>query len=153
MTMPTPTTTPRPAPVLSELQVGSALPELVKPPIERIQLVKYAGASGDFNRIHVEEGFATAAGYKSVFAHGMLSMAFLGELCARVCGGPGPVREHKVRFKAITWPGDVITCGGTVTAIETDGEGAGAARRVKVSLWCKNQAGELTCEGSAELAA
>ena len=81
----------------------------------------------------------------------MLSMAFLGELCARVCGGPGPVKQLQVRFKAITWPGDVITCGGTVTAIE--GTGTGAARRIKVSLWCKNQLGEVTCEGSAELAA
>jgi acyl dehydratase len=127
-----------------ELEVGTALPTLVKPPIERIQLVKYAGASGDFNRIHVEEGFATSAGYKSVFAHGMLSMAFLGQLVTDWVG-PAAIRRLGVRFKAITWPGDVITCTGEVSALDP------ATRTATVKLMAQNQLGETTCEGSAEV--
>lgn len=123
--------------------VGQQLPELVKAPIERIQLVKYAGASGDFNRIHVEDAFAKEAGYPTVFAHGMLSMAFLGQAVTDWAGGPRAVRKLSTRFRAITWPGDVITCHGEVTAI--DGE------RAIVKLWATNQKGETTCEGSAEL--
>jgi acyl dehydratase len=45
------------------IEAGDEVPQHAEPPIQRIQLVKYAGASGDFNRIHVEEGFAVAAGY------------------------------------------------------------------------------------------
>ncbi len=56
---------------------------LVKEPVERIQLVKYAGASGDFNRIHYDEPFAKAGGFPSVIAHGMLSMGFFGQLVRR----------------------------------------------------------------------
>jgi acyl dehydratase len=114
---------------------------LVKPPVERIQLVKYAGASGDFNRIHVEEGFATAAGYKSVFAHGMLVMGFLGQL---VSDWVGPERVAKIncRFKAITWPGDVITCRGKVTAVGDTAE---------VALTATTQEGTTVAEGSAIL--
>jgi acyl dehydratase len=114
---------------------------LVKPPVERIQLVKYAGASGDFNRIHVEEEYARAAGYKSVFAHGMLVMGFLGQL---VSDWVGPARVAKIncRFKAITWPGDVITCRGKVISV---GETA------EVALTATTQEGTTVAEGSAIL--
>ncbi len=128
---------------LGTVKVGDQLPDLVKPPIERIQLVKYAGASGDFNRIHVEDAFAKEGGYPSVFAHGMLSMAFLGQAVTD-WAGVAAVRKLQTRFRAITWPGDVITCHGEVTAID------GGVVRVK--LWSTNQKGETTCEGSAELA-
>ena len=115
---------------------------LVKPPVERIQLVKYAGASGDFNRIHVEEEYARAAGYKSVFAHGMLVMGFLGQL---VSDWVGPARVAKIncRFKAITWPGDVITCHGRVAAVSD--------QSAEITLTAKNQEGTTVAEGSAIL--
>jgi acyl dehydratase len=114
---------------------------IIKEPVERIQLVKYAGASGDFNRIHVEEEFARAAGYKSVFAHGMLVMGFLGQL---VSDWVGPARIAKIncRFRAITWPGDVITCRGKVVSV---GETA------EVALTATNQEGVAVAEGSAIL--
>ena len=114
---------------------------VIKQPVERIQLVKYAGASGDFNRIHVEEEYARAAGYKSVFAHGMLVMGFLGQL---VSDWVGPARVAKVncRFKAITWPGDVITCRGKVISV---GETA------EVALTATTQEGATVAEGSAIL--
>jgi len=127
--------------------VGDKLPELVKPAIERLQLVKYAGASGDWNRIHFDEPFAVEAGYRSVFAHGMLSMAFLGQLVADWVG-PTRVRRINCRFKAITWPGDVVTCRGEVTAVrDENGE-----RLADVKLWAQTQAGAVTVEGTATVA-
>ena len=133
--------------ILDDVKVGDALPDLVKPAIERIQLVKYAGASGDFNRIHVEEGFAVGAGYPSVFAHGMLSMAFLGQLLSD-WAGPARVRRLQTRFKAITWPGDIVTCHGEVTALREEG----GERLAELKLWATTQKGMVTVEGSATVA-
>jgi acyl dehydratase len=116
---------------------------LVKAPIERIQLVKYAGASGDWNRIHVEEPFAVGAGYKSVFAHGMLSMAFLAQLVSDWVG-PARVRRIACRFRALTWPGDVVTCRGEVTAVR-DAE-------ADLTLTATTQTGTVTVEGTATVA-
>jgi acyl dehydratase len=126
------------------VQVGDHLPPLVKPAIERIQLVRYAGASGDFNPIHVDEEFARNAGYRSVFAHGMLSMGFLGQFLSD-WAGPAAVRRLQVRFKAITWPGDVITCHGEVVEVTEQAP----QQVVELKLWTENQAGAVTVEGSA----
>jgi acyl dehydratase len=125
--------------------VGDELPPLEKAAVERMQLVKYAGASGDFNRIHVEEGFAREAGYPSVFAHGMLIMGFLGQCVSDWCG-PAAVRSLGCRFKAITWPGDVITCRGRVTARHADGG-------LELSLSATNQAGVVVADGTAQVRA
>jgi len=91
-----------------DVKQGDELPALVKGPIERIQLVKYAGASGDFNPIHVDEEYARSAGMKSVFAHGMLSMGFMGQLLTDWLGEEGELVKFRIRFKSIVWPGDVI---------------------------------------------
>ncbi|HJZ87742.1 MAG TPA: MaoC/PaaZ C-terminal domain-containing protein [Polyangia bacterium] len=126
-----------------ELGEGFELPPLQKPPIERIQLVKYAGASGDFNRIHVEEDYARAAGYKSVFAHGMLVMGFLGQLVGDFSGGPAGILKISCRFRAITWPGDVITCRGRVSKKEA------ATQTVELSVQAVNQDGTVVADGTA----
>ena len=62
-----------------DVQPGQEMPPLVKPPIQQIQLTRYAGASGDFNPIHQDDAFARAAGMGGVFAHGMLSMGFVAQ--------------------------------------------------------------------------
>jgi len=83
-----------------DVKVGDELPPLVKGPIQQIQLTRYAGASGDFNPIHQDHEFAKAAGMGDVFAHGMLSMGFVGQ-CVTDWAGPGAVRKLGVRFAAI----------------------------------------------------
>ncbi len=128
-----------------DVNEGDQLPSLVKGPIERIQLVKYAGASGDFNPIHVDEEYARSAGMKSVFAHGMLSMGFMGQLITDWLGEEGELLRFKVRFKAIVWPGDVITNTGTIVKkYEDNGKGL-----VDIELSGKNQDGQVTVTGSA----
>jgi acyl dehydratase len=126
-----------------DVAVGQAIPELVKPAITTRQLVEYAGASGDFNRIHYDEPFARAAGFPQVIAHGMLSMAFLGELVARWGGGPHAIQRLSARFKAVTFPGDVITCSGEVVALDA------AARTAQLAVRARKQDGIVTVEGTA----
>ena len=75
-----------------DVKVGDELPALVKGPLERIQLTRYAGASGDFNPIHQDDEFAKAAGMGGVFAHGMLSMGFVAQAVSDWAGA-GRVRK------------------------------------------------------------
>ena len=66
----------------SALAVGDTLPPLVKDPVTKVQLLKYAGASGDYNLIHTDVETARSVGLGDVIAHGMLSMGFLGQYAA-----------------------------------------------------------------------
>jgi acyl dehydratase len=133
-------TTPR----IEDVTVGQALTPLKKPPLTTRQLVEYAGASLDFNRIHYDEPFAKAGGFRTVIAHGMLSMAFLGEAATTFAGGdPARVVKLGTRFKAVAYPGDVITVEGTVASVDP------ATRLVELSLTAKNQEGTVTLEGRA----
>lgn len=68
--------------------------------IERINLVMYAGASGDFNPIHWNETFAKAVGLPDVIAHGMYTQAQLGRLLMEVVGDPGRIVSFSARFSA-----------------------------------------------------
>ena len=129
------------------LEVGHELPPLVKGPITREELKAYAAASGDPNPMHTDEEFARNAGYPGVFAHGMLSMGWLGQLLVQA-GGPGSIRRFRARFAKLTWPGDVITCRGRVTALR-DSDGA---RLAECDIWTENQEGERKVVGTATLA-
>ena len=92
------------------LQVGQLLPSYTKPPITKVQLVKYAGASGDFNPLHTDDAFAQKIGMQGVIAHGMLVMGLLGEYVMMLAGDVAQVKQFSMRFGAMTLPGDAITC-------------------------------------------
>ena len=127
------------------LSVGDAREQVVVEDLTRTQIVQYAGASGDFNPIHHDEHFATrAAGYPSVFAHGMLTMGLTGRLLTDWLGD-GVLCEYGVRFVNQVWPGDTLTAHGTVTAIELEGEQG----RVAIDLVTTNQQGEPVVKGNA----
>src|SRR6202040_3133683 len=85
-----------------EVAVGDEAPVLSHK-LTRTDLVKYAGASGDFNPMHHDEVKAVAAGQPSVFGHGMFSMGFLGSAITDYIG-VGHVRRFQVRFAKQTWP-------------------------------------------------
>lgn len=120
------------------------LPTSVKPPITREQLNQYAQASGDFNPIHLDQNFAREAGFPGVIAHGMLSMAFLGDYINEHFP-PSQYRlvRFKVRFKKITFPGDEISCQGTIRSVEP--------KTITVILAACNQNAEETTSGEATL--
>ncbi len=134
-------------PNFDALQVGDNLPAFQTEPISRLALALYCGASGDHNPIHVDSDFARAAGQKDVFAHGMLSMAYLGRLLTNWVPQRS-LRQFGVRFVAITQVGDRITCRGTVVEkFEADGE-----KRVRLELATVDADGLIKLSGDAVVA-
>ncbi|MEU4321243.1 MaoC/PaaZ C-terminal domain-containing protein [Nocardia fluminea] len=103
-------------------EVGTELPSLRIDPISRTTLALFAGASGDHNPIHIDTDVAASAGLSDVFAHGMLSMAYLARLLTELVPQQR-LRSYRVRFASITPVYGQPTCTGTVAAIEEiDGE-------------------------------
>ena len=99
------------------MNTGDTLPTLDLEPISRTTLALYAGASGDHNPMHIDLDVARSGGMDDVFAHGMLSMAYLGRLLTNYVP-QGNIRSYGVRFAAITPLHATPTCTGTVTRIE-----------------------------------
>ena len=129
------------------IQVGDALPSFETPPISRLTLALYCGASGDHNPIHVDTDFAKAAGMPDVFSHGMLSMAWLGQVLTRWVPQIA-IRDYSVRFAAITQVGERIFCTGKVLEkFERDGQ-----RCMRVELSSANQDGQIKLKGEAVIA-
>jgi acyl dehydratase len=94
------------SPTYDEVAVGDALPALTVP-IRRVDLVRYAGASGDFNVIHWNERIATSVGLPDVISHGMLTMAQAVRVVTDWVDDPGAVVEYGVRFtKPVVVPDD-----------------------------------------------
>jgi len=125
------------------VKVGDELPPLVKPPVDRTQIARYAGASGDFNPLHVDEILARNAGFPSAPVPAMISMGFLGELVVDWVRG-ARLRKFQARFVKIVWPGDVITCRGRVIDRRFEGDGVYC---IDIELWSENQRGELVVKG------
>ncbi len=126
------------------IRVGDELPALAKAPVDRVQLSRYAGASGDYNPVHVDEVYAKSVGMPSVYAPGMLIMGMLGQLISDWARG-GQLRRYGVRFNKMVWPGDTVVCKGRVT----DRHGSGGRYFVEIDLWAENQRGELLMKGQA----
>jgi len=127
-----------------EIEVGEEREAIVVEKLTRTQIAQYAGASGDFNPIHHDEPFAQAAGYPSVFAHGMLTMGLTGRLLTDWLGD-GVLRSFGVRFVRQVWPGDTLLARGRVVAVE--GHPAGCLATIEVAT--RNQKGEEVVAGTA----
>ena len=107
---------------------GDTLPPLVVR-MTRLDLVKYAGASGDFNPIHWSERFAVGVGLPNVIAHGMLTMALAGRLVTAWISDPAAVVGYSARFtRPVVVPDDdegvELELTGTVKAVDDEGDGA-----------------------------
>ncbi len=100
--------------------------------VDRARLVRYAGASGDFNPIHWNERVATGVGLDGVIAHGMLTMALAGRLVTDWAGDPGAVASFEVRFTrpvVVPDPGEAeVTIVGRVAEITDQPDGSRVAR-------------------------
>jgi acyl dehydratase len=83
-----------------EVEVGQEIPA-VDYNVRRVNLVMYAGASGDFNQIHWNERFAKMVGLPDVIAHGMFTMAQAGRFVTDWAGDPGAVVDYGVRFSSM----------------------------------------------------
>jgi acyl dehydratase len=112
--------------------------------LTRTDLVRYAGASGDFNPMHHDEVLAVAAGQPSVFGHGMFSMGFLGSALTDYVG-IGNVRRFQVRFAKQTWPDEDLRTQIVVKAKRVDGDD----HLVDLDVRLANAAGEEKVVGEA----
>lgn len=128
--------------------IGDSLPPLVKPPITQEQLRRYAAASGDHNPIHLDEEAAHRVGLDGVIAHGMLSMAFLGQfITQRISDSPDAyLVTLKVRFANMVRLGDTLTCHGIV---QTRTPAEANRETLTVECWAQNQKGEKVTTGEA----
>ena len=109
----------------ADVAVGTELPEQTYP-VTRADLVRYAGASGDFNPIHWNDRVATEVGLPGVIAHGMLTMALAAQYLADWAGDPTAVVSISNRFtKPVVVPDDdsgaAVELGATVTDVHDDG--------------------------------
>jgi len=126
---------------------GERIPDLIKQ-VTQEQINAYADVSGDHNPIHLNPEAARNVGLEGTIAHGMLSMAFLGQLLTdwltTQAGRGGWVRRLRVRFQAMVRPGDTLTCSGAL--------GASEQGQQRIELWINNQRGERVTTGDADVA-
>nr|HET6900975.1 MaoC/PaaZ C-terminal domain-containing protein [Ktedonobacteraceae bacterium] len=126
-----------------DVQVGDAIPKLTTSSVSHLQLVRYAGASGDFNPLHTDPKIGEMIGTGGIIAHGMLIMGFVGRMLSDYVG-PTALRKFGVRFKGMTHLDDVITCTGTITEkYEADGE-----TRIAGKVQAADQNGDLKVSGT-----
>ncbi len=126
-----------------DVQVGDTIPRLITSPVTHLQLVRYAGASGDFNPLHTDPKIGEMIGTGGIIAHGMLIMGFVGRLVSDYVG-PAALRKFGVRFKGMTRLDDVITCTGTITEkYEVDGEA-----RIAGKVQAADQNGDIKVVGT-----
>ncbi len=131
-------------PYFEDVEVGMEIPPLVKHPTTQ-QLVKYAGASGDYYQIHYDKDYALNNNLPGVIIHGALKSAWLGQLMTDWIGESGTLRKLAVQYRRMDTPGDTITCKGTVTkkVVEEDNH------MVECDIWLENAQGDKTTLGSA----
>jgi acyl dehydratase len=134
-------------PTFDALAIGDRLAEHVCGPITRTTLALFAGGSGDHNPIHIDIDFAKGAGFQDVFAHGMLSMAYLAQMVA-MWAPPHALRALEVRYQAMTPVNSTIICSAeVVNKFEFNGE-----RRVRLKIAARLIDGLQTVAGEAVIA-
>ena len=127
-----------------DIEVGSEVPSLVKEPTSQ-QLVKWAGASGDFYQIHYDKDYALGNNLPGIIVHGALKNAWLGQLLSDWVGEGGKVKRYGCSYRGMDVPDDKLTCKGTVTNkyVEAD------EHCVECYIWLENSNGEKTTPGKA----
>jgi acyl dehydratase len=117
---------------MADLEVGAQIPELRVTP-DKYLTMRYAGASGDFNPIHIDEEFARAVGLPGRILHGLWTMAQVARAQTEAAGGPEHLRRLSVQFRGMGMPEQEIVVTGSVreiangrAVIDTVAEQAGA---------------------------
>jgi acyl dehydratase len=126
-----------------EIREGDEAPPVVVANITRTHIVRYAGASGDFNPIHHDELYAIRAGNDRLFAMGMMTAGFLSHMITDWVGD-GKLRRYKIRFGRQVWPGDTVTCKGKITRKYTEG----GKNYLEADVFAENQRAEKVITGT-----
>ncbi len=126
---------------------GAEMAPLVKNPTTQ-QLVKYAGASGDYYQIHYDKDFAQGNGLDGVILHGALKNAFLGQFVTDWMGPLGTLKKLSCQYRGMDSPDRPISAKGTVTRKYQDH----GQNLVDCDIWLENSEGQKTTPGSATVA-
>ncbi|MBI3327733.1 MAG: dehydratase [Nitrospinae bacterium] len=131
-----------------DVNLGDDIPTLVKKPTTQ-QLVKYAGASGDYYQIHYDHHFAVNAGLKDgVIVHGLLTAGWMAQMLTDWLPSPMALKKFGVSYRAMARPGDTIACKGKiVNKYEKGGE-----HLLECEIAAENQRGEQCAVGTATVA-
>lgn len=144
MQAPTDTKIPKEGPYFQDVEVGFRI-VLKKPPITRLQIAKFAGASGDFNPSHVDEDIARdIGGMGGIFAHGMIGMGFIGQLLTDFLWDR-PLRMFSSKAVKIVRPGTSLECSAVVTRKWVEDED----NLVEFTVEARDADGDITHTGSA----
>jgi len=127
-----------------DVAVEDEITPLVKQPTTT-QLVMWAGASGDYNPIHYDKDYALKQGLPGVIVHGQLAGCFLGQMLTDWIGGEGSLKKLSLTYRGMNFPGETLTCKGTVTKKYIDG----GQHFVACNIWAENPKGEKTLTGTA----
>lgn len=123
---------------LVELQVGESVKEIQLEPVSRMDLIKYSGASGDFNPIHTIDDEAKKAGLPGIIAHGMWTMGNLAKLFSDYYE-EGFMKDYSIRFKGMVFLNDVITLKATLKEKQE--------KNLRFSVQAVNQQGNEVLKG------
>ena len=126
-----------------DIREGDEAPPVVVGKITRTHIVKYAGASGDFNPVHHDELYAIRGGNDRVFAMGMMTAGFISHMVTDWVGD-GKLRRYRIRFSRQVWPGDTVTCKGKITRKYSEG----GKNYLEADLFAENQRGEKVITAS-----
>ena len=116
---------------INEIKLGDTF--TAKEDVDRYRTIFYAGASGDFNPIHIDPEFGQMVGLGGVILHGLCTLAFTANAITNWTGDPGMLKKYKCRFAKPVHLADVITTEATVTAVENN--------KATISLKITNQEG------------
>ena len=130
-----------------DVSEGMEMPPLVKNPTTQ-QLVRYAGASGDFYQIHYDKDFAQGNQLDGVILHGALKNAFLGQFMTEWMGPLGALKRLACQYRGMDFPGNTITAKGKgLRTYKSEGQNL-----VDCEIWLENPEGQRTTPGSATVA-
>jgi len=127
-----------------DINEDTLIPSLTKNPTTQ-QLVKYAGASGDFYQIHYDQDYAKSNGLPTVIIHGALKNAWFGQIITDWIGLSGQLRTLSVQYRGMDIPGSPLTIQGKIIKKWVKNN----EYLVEAELWLENSNGERTTKGSA----
>jgi acyl dehydratase len=130
-----------------DVEEGMEIPTLLKNPTTQ-QLVKYAGASGDYYQIHYDQDYARDNGLPTVILHGALKNAFLGQVMTDWIGEYGVLRKLSAQYRGMDTPGSAIYGKGVVKKKRVEN----GDNLVECEIWLENTTGEKTTPGQAVVA-
>lgn len=129
-----------------DIEEGMPLPTLIKRPTTE-QLVKWAGASGDYNQIHYDKDFAMEKNLPGVIVHGRLTASMLGQLVTDWIGEEGWLSKFACQFRGMNLPDRDLFLKGKVTRkYREDGH-----HYVECEVWAENEQGQITAPGTATI--